>query len=173
MKKIFQIFLLVTASLVIANWTKQASSPQYCYGKITLAERTKEGSPKVDELKDIRIGSSKDLSDNKGITVYRKPQDKKTRPEDYIEYMFDLNKISKIEVVKEEPIFKYDDTEYVNILVTSSKVNEESKPVACIIPKEKEIIGKLKTTGWTASYPFDKILKLEMQQCVEKDDNNK
>jgi hypothetical protein len=157
MKKIMKKILVILASIFLINWSQNLSSPEYCSGIINLYPHGEE------RVIDIKIGSSKVVANNKEIKVFRKPLTEDVKENDFIEYFIDLKRISKIETDQVEPIATYDKKEYVNIKITSPS----NISVNCIIPKSQELVCKLKNTGWTASYPFNKIKNVIIEHCAE------
>ena len=179
MKKISNIFLYLISSLLLINWSKEISSPKYCSGTIYFSnqqntedqdeETTLDASKAIqEEVVDIKIGISPEFCDNQNIVVFRKPKNHKKNPIDYIEYKFDLEKVKEITTNQKNPIYKFNNDEYVNITVKHINNSESNY----IIPKSNKIISKVKKTGAIASYPFDVINKLVIESCVEKEKNN-
>lgn len=157
MKKI-SLFFIIPFSFLVINWSKQNVNTDYCYGKVTLVDG------KTEEIVDIKIGRTVSTAENIGIKVYRKPTEA-TKKVNFIDYMFDLKKISKIELDMQQPTAMYDDQEYttINIYSPSNKISR-----LCIIPKEEKIIAKIKNTGWTVEYPFNKVKQLIISQCSDE-----
>lgn len=160
MSKKINIIISIAAFVLFINWSKNSSSPDYCHGIVQLLDGKEE------KLVDIKIGRSKSSAQNSEIKAYRKPTVSQ-RPENFIEYTFDLKKIGRIEINQAEPIIKLENQEYVNIKIynTSEEVAAEA-----IIPKQEELRGKLKETGWHVAYPMDKIKSVKILKCTELDD---
>lgn len=157
MNKVVRVSLLICSSFLIINWSKNLSSPEYCSGLVNLYPNGQE------TVIDIKIGSSKAVADNRDIIVYRKPTSENVTEKDLIEYHIDLKRVSKIETDQVTPVSIYDKKEYVNIKVASPS----NISVDCVIPKSHELICKLKNTGWTASYPFNRIKEVIIHHCAE------
>ncbi len=156
---IMQRFMLLTLICVTCiNLSREQSSPHYCSATVVHSDLTR------DQLVDAKLGTSRAASDNKGIKVYRKPNNETIKPEEYIDYLFDLETLGKIEVNQKEPKASYHGKEYINITLVNKS---GTVSIECIIPKEMQILGKLKSTGWTASYPFDTINKVIIHHCSE------
>lgn len=156
MKKSYSIFI-IPFSFFLINWSQQNKNTEYCYGIVTFPDGKKE------EIVDIKIGRTKSTADNTGIKIFKRPTEA-TKKDDFIEYHFDLKKISKIELDAHTATAVYDNHEYVHIKIYSPS---EEIYADCIIPKEEELIAKVKHTGWTVSYPFNKIRKIEILTCTE------
>lgn len=167
MKKFLTIISISASCLFLINMSENLSSPEYCSGTIYVLPNSEE------KIIDIKIGTSKAIAGNRDIKVYKQPHvDKsqenkenkeKIKEKDLVEYHIDLKRVSKIEVEQIEPIVTYGDQEYVKIKV----ISPTGVSIDCIIPKKYELICKLKNTGWTASYPFNKIKHVIVEQCAE------
>jgi len=160
-KRIASVFIVC---LFCCNLSKQESSPQYCSGVVLLNQNAPE-----EKVVDIKIGTSAGSSDNKGIKVYRKPNQQNLKPQDYIEYIFDLENVSKIAVHQQDPVFTYinkdknEKRDYINIAITNRAGNVT---VDCIIPKDTLLIAKVQNTGWTATYHFDTLNEVIIHGCA-------
>lgn len=165
MKKVLKIMILNISCIFLINMSENLSSPEYCSGTIYVLPNSEE------KIIDIKIGTSKAVAENRDIKVYKQPhldpckqdESEKIKEKDLVEYHIDLKRVSKIEVEQVEPIATYGDQEYVKIKV----ISPTGVSIDCIIPKKYELICKLKNTGWTASYPFNKIKHVIIEQCAE------
>lgn len=147
---------IIAYSFLVINWSQTNKKNDYCYGSVTLLDGKKE------ELVDLAIGRTKATAENSSIVFYRRPTTA-TKKSDFIEYHVDLRKLKKITLDQEMPTGVYDDHEYVHVTIHSPTGQE----VPCIIQKEYELIAKIKNTGWTVSYPLQKLSIVEVHACYD------
>ena len=156
-KKLLFVLISATLSLFLLNWSQNLSSPEYCSGTVYFPDS------KTEKVIDIKIGTSKAVADNKDIKFYRKPASTDIKEKDFIEYHIDLKRISHIETNQVEPVTEYEKKEYVNVKVVSPSGIE----IECVVPKDQELMYKVKSTGWTSRHPFNTIKKIAIEHCAE------
>lgn len=157
MKKTLIVFLNIAIPFFLVNLSQQSSSKKSCSGEL-FKKSTQE------ELIDIKIGKSKEISTNKNIVVYKLPENQAA---DLVEYEFSLDQTREIQTV-ENPSLSFNDEEYFKITV----ITKNKQPVDCIIKKREKLFAKVKETGWSVSYSFDQFDKVVINECITKEEEN-